>query len=249
MWAAFDPESGPQIRARPPDGGTPSTLVRQAAGRASGTSIAGDDVAWSEETPEGELGLRLKRGDAAPVNLTADAGSHGYQASIKDGGLAFTRGRFEDESFHSAPVIYGLATGTRVELPEVPSTGPFPSDSRWPRLAGPYMLWLYDADGEGRSGVMRAALDGSGMTPIVRDGPEAPSASRLDASDQVATIIVEPPRDGTDGNEDLPKLFQVPVTGGELQRYSCNRDTSPCPPRARALAWSGSTAPPPTSTR
>jgi hypothetical protein len=71
-------------------------------------------------------------------------------------------------------------------------------------------------------GIMRAAADGTGATALVPDGPEVGFPIWMDAGDSAVTIGLIP--DFTVANNaDLPKLFQVPLNGGTLQRYSCNR--------------------------
>ncbi|MFC4116118.1 M4 family metallopeptidase [Nonomuraea zeae] len=223
-WVSYDPGSGSfQIRTRPLDRGTPSAVQHDSAGYVYGIAISGDTLAWSGDDPAtGETELWLKRGSAAPVNLTAQAGVQGLTPSISGGRLAYTRVWFEGEADHSTPVVRDLATGKEVVLPEVPPTGDAPSISALPVMTARHVVWLFDADRDGRAGVMRAAADGTGSTPIVADGPQAPQASYLDANDKVATIG-HYPGDFTVANENLLKLLQVPISGGAPAPYSCNR--------------------------
>ncbi|MER6506082.1 M4 family metallopeptidase [Nonomuraea sp. NPDC001636] len=224
VWVALDAESGRfQVRSRPLDASAPSTVLHETTGYVYAAAVSGDAVAWSGEDPAtGEVELWLKRGNAAPVNLTADKGVAGYMPSVTGGRLVYVRVSFGSGGGHSTPVVHDLATGKEVVVPEVPPAGAIPSLSIRPALTAGHVVWLYDADRDGRMGVMRAALDGTGQTPVVPDGPQAPYATWLDASESRVTVGVQP--DGTTlENANLTKIYQVPVTGGALERYSCNR--------------------------
>ncbi|GAA3600145.1 hypothetical protein GCM10022419_100240 [Nonomuraea rosea] len=223
-WLSYVPATDSiQIRTRPLDRGAPSTVLHDSQGYVHAVAISGDTVAWSADDPAtGETELWLKRGAAAPVNLTAQAGVHGLTPSISGGRLAYLRVWFEGENDHSTPVVRDLATGKEVVLPEVPPAGDVPAISGLPVMTARHVVWLYDADRDGRAGIMRAGADGTGSTPIVADGPQAPQTIYLDANDQLATIS-HYPGDFTVTNENLLKLLQVPISGGAAAPYSCNR--------------------------
>ncbi|MEO3872920.1 M4 family metallopeptidase [Nonomuraea sp. B12E4] len=223
VWAAIDFATGvQQIRSRPLDLSAPSTLVHETTANVLSTAVGGDTVAWTAVDPgNGEIEVWVKKGGADPVNLTAEDNVQGDSPSIAGGRLAYLRIRFAEDGPHSAPVVYDLAGGEQVQLPEGPWIGRSPLYSSVVSLTSKHVLWLYDADLDGRRGLMRANLDGTGLTPILPDGPGAPAAYFLDASDETATVSVFP--EGGLTNEGLPKLFQVPVSGGAFTRYSCNR--------------------------
>ncbi|MFI6922617.1 M4 family metallopeptidase [Nonomuraea spiralis] len=224
VWVSLDPAAGVfQIRSRPLDASAPSTVVHESTGYVYAAAVSGDTVAWSGEDPAtGEVEMWLKRGNAAPVILTEGKGVAGYMPSISGGRLVYIRVTFASGSSHSTPVVRDLATGTEVVVPEVPPTGVLPSLSIYPAVTAKHVVWLYDANRDGRMGVMRVALDGTGQTPVVADGPQAPHPTWLDASESRVTVGVQP--EGTTlENVNLPKIYQVPVTGGALERYSCNR--------------------------
>ncbi|TDE36864.1 M4 family peptidase [Nonomuraea mesophila] len=223
-WVSYDPEANHfQIRARPLDAGTPSAVLHEGSHAVLALALSGDAVAWSAVDPDtGEAELWLKRGTADPVNLTAGEGVEGYQPSIGGGRLVYVRAWSEGTRNHSTPVVHDLATGEVSVIPETPSTGPAPSFSAVPAVTSRHVLWLVDTDRDGRAGIMRAGTDGGGVTAIVPDGPQAPQAFHLDANDRLATVSHYPGAFDP-VNENLPKLLQVPVKGGEPVRYSCNR--------------------------
>ncbi|TDC92550.1 M4 family peptidase [Nonomuraea deserti] len=224
VWASYDAEANSfQIRARPLDASTPSTVLHDSSHNVLSLAVSGDAVAWSALDPDtGEAELWVKRGAADPVRLTAEEGVEGYQPSATGGRLAYVRVWYEGTLDHSTPVVHDLVTGRETVIPEAPSTGPAPSVSGVPALTSRHLLWLVDADRDGRAGIMRAGADGTGVTPIVPDGPRAPQAFYLDANDKLATVAHYPGAFDL-VNENLPKLLQIPVEGGEPVRYSCNR--------------------------
>ncbi|MGW0809646.1 M4 family metallopeptidase [Nonomuraea sp. NPDC002799] len=221
LWVTYGTELGTyQIRSRPLDRSRPSTVVHDSTGYVFAIAVSGGTVAWSGEDPAtGEVELWLKRGAAAPVLLTAEAGVHGYTPSISGGRLAYVRVWYDGDVEHSTPVVHDLGTGREVVLPEVPGA---PSISAQTVMTAGHVVWLYDADRDGRTGVMRARADGTGSTPLVPDGPQAPQGFRIDASDTLVTIN-HFPDDFTISNEAMLKLLQIPITGGPPVRYSCNR--------------------------
>ncbi|WP_188196948.1 M4 family metallopeptidase [Nonomuraea sp. SYSU D8015] len=214
-WTAFAPGRGTyQILTRPLDRSRPAAVVHETAADVIAVEISGDTVAWTGMDPAtGEFEVWLKRGAAAPVNLTAAAGVQGESPSIAAGRLAYLR--ITEEG--AVPVVRDLATGA-----EVVPAGAAPSLSYPPAavMTSRYVLWLVDADGDGRSGIMRANADGSGVTPLVPDGPEALLAFGLDANDEVVTVSSAASYVVT--NETVNKLYQLPITGGTPARYSCN---------------------------
>ncbi|NRQ31164.1 M4 family metallopeptidase [Nonomuraea sp. NN258] len=224
VWASYDNDGADfQIRARPLTAGTPSRLVARSPSVVNSVVVSGDAVAWDAADPATrETEIWLKRGDAEPVNLTPAAGVRGFQPSIKGGKLAYVRVWVEGGFSRSTPVVYDLATGKETVIPEVPGTGRLPSLSLLPIMTSDHVVWYTDTDRDGRYGVMRAAADGTGTTAVVPDGPKAPQPVSLDANDTIVTIGLNPSEfDWT--NASLPKLFQVPVTGGPLERLSCNQ--------------------------
>ncbi|MEU6717200.1 M4 family metallopeptidase [Nonomuraea sp. NPDC046802] len=223
-WVSYAPELGSfQIRTRPLDRSAPSTMVYDSPGYVFALALSGDTIAWSAQDPAtGRPELWLKRGAAEPVNLTAEDGVYGQAPSIGGGRLAYLRLWETGGVTHATPVIRDLTTGKEVVVPEIPGSGGLPSISGVPVMTAKNLIWLYDANRDGRAGVMRAKADGTGVTPIMADGPQAPQLIYLDANDQIATVS-HLPGGSTIANAFLPKILQVPVAGGTPVRYSCNR--------------------------
>ncbi|UBU17731.1 M4 family metallopeptidase [Nonomuraea gerenzanensis] len=224
VWASYDTAGTSfQIHARPLDASSPPRLVYQAPDLVTELDVAGDVIAWQIfEQAGGETEIWIKRGDAAPVKVTAAAGVSGYQPSLNGGKLAYLRAWEEGGAFHTTPAVYDVATGTEVVVPEVPGTGGLPSDSVLPVMLSRYVVWTVDTNADGRYGIMRAAADGTGTTPVVPDDSDAPQPVWFHASDSRVAIGAWPEGDTLE-NATLPKIYQAPLTGGPLQRYSCNR--------------------------
>ncbi|MGN9780869.1 M4 family metallopeptidase [Nonomuraea sp. ZG12] len=224
VWVSFDDaQTSFQILSRPLDGRSPATTVHETTRLVASVVVSGDDLAWEEaDLNTGESQVWLKRGTGEPVNVSAEDGAQGLQPSLTAGRLAYLRWAVQDGVPHTTPAVHDLATGTRTVLPEVPSTGDTPSASAVPVLTSRHLVWLVDTDGDGTYGVMRAAADGTSATALVPDGPELGFPTWLDASDSAVTVGLFTSF-GVEDNAGLPKLFQVPLNGGTLQRYSCNR--------------------------
>ncbi|MEV0822337.1 M4 family metallopeptidase [Nonomuraea rubra] len=224
VWASYDTAfTSFRIHARPLDASSPPRLVHQAPDLVTELDVGGDVIAWEGLDPEsGEVEIWIKRGDAAPVKVTAAAGVSGYTPSINGGRLSYLRVHEEGGAFRSTPAIYDLATGTEVVVPEVPGTGGLPSDSVLPVMLDRHVVWTVDTDADGRYAIMRAAADGTGTTAIVPDGPAAPSPVWFHAAGTRIAIGAWPDGDTLE-NATLPKILQVPLTGGSLRRHSCNR--------------------------
>ncbi|MBO1415090.1 hypothetical protein [Streptomyces sp. FH025] len=93
-------------------------------------------------------------------------------------------------------------------------------------LAGGRLLWVEPpASRDGHSTIRSGATDGSGAVDLLpASAPDAPRYTRLTASDQAVTFTNGSDRPtGGWTNAALPKLWQIPLTGGTPQRVSCNR--------------------------
>lgn len=224
VWVSFDDaQTSFRILSRSLDGRAPATTVHETTRLVASVVVSGDDVAWDEaDLNTGESQVWLKRGTAEPVNVSAVDGAQGLQPSLNGGKLAYLRWALQDGVPHTTPVVHDLATGTRAVLPEVPSTGDAPTASVVPVLTSRHLVWLVDTDGDDTYGIMRAAADGTGATALVPDGPELGFPTWMDAGDSEVTVGLFTDF-SVESNAGLPKLFQVPIEGGTLQRYSCNR--------------------------
>ncbi|MEV5323480.1 M4 family metallopeptidase [Nonomuraea sp. NPDC052634] len=217
-WISFDAtRQSYRIHTRPLDRSSPEKLVHDGTVVIESVAIDGDTIAWDGVGPDGEHSVWVKRGDAPPVDVTAAAGVRGYAPSLKGGRLAYHKVWTEGDAAHNAPAVLDLESGAETVVPM-----PQGSVSAEPTLTGRHLVWIYDENGDGRAGIMRAAIDGTRTAVVVPDGPQAPTAYWFDANDAFATIGVWP--DGTElSNDILLKIHQVPLSGGTLQRFSCNR--------------------------
>ncbi|MEV0612231.1 M4 family metallopeptidase [Nonomuraea sp. NPDC050404] len=239
-WASYNTEQTSfQIHARPIDAAQPPRVVAEATDLVTGLAVSGDAIAWEALDPAaGEVEIWVKRGAAAPVKVTAAAGVSGYMPSLKGGKLAYTREWIEGGLPHSTPAIYDLATGTEIVVPEVPGGGGVPSYAVNPIILSGQLVWAADTNRDGRFAIMRAAPDGTGSTAVVPDGPAAPALNWFDANDTTITLGVWPDGDVLE-NATLPKVFQLPVAGGPLRRYSCNQGSQHyfSPGEGSRLVW------------
>ncbi|MEV4222677.1 M4 family metallopeptidase [Nonomuraea sp. NPDC049725] len=213
VWGSFDDaQTRFRILSRPLDGGAPETTVHETTGYLVQLAVEGDVVAWEEQdlaTQRSEIWV--KRGGAAPVLVTAAEDVTGVFPSLKDGRLGYVRVRGAER----VPAVYDVASGRETVLP-VPG-----SRAGMLVLTSRYAVWTHNEDGDYTAGLSRAGLDGTGVTTLVPDGPDAPMSYWLDAGDGYVTIAEQMGFGLT--NDDLPKLFQLPIAGGELERVSCNR--------------------------
>ncbi|MFD9948412.1 M4 family metallopeptidase [Nonomuraea sp. NPDC059023] len=225
VWGAFDADAGTyRILTRPLDAGAPEQVAAEVSTPLGTVTASGEAIAWDAlDTTTFETEVWLKKGTAPPVNLTAAAGVLGVQPELKGGKLSYLRVWRVGEKTHTTPVVYDVVTGTETPLPEVPSTGQEPSSSGMPVLTSKHVVWYADTDADDVYGLVRANHDGTGLTWLVPDGPKALLPSTIDANDDIVTVGVNPHGDGTLTNANLPKLFQLPVAGGPLTRFSCNR--------------------------
>ncbi|MFI6503102.1 M4 family metallopeptidase [Nonomuraea typhae] len=223
VWGAYDAGANTdRIVSRPLDAGAPETVLATVATPVGVVAAAGPAIGWETfDTTANEIEVWVKKGADPPVNLTAETGVEGVGPVMKGGKLTYRRISFAGGTMHNVPAIYDVATGKHTVLPEVPSTGPEPSLSVLPTLTSEHVLWYADTDGDFTFGLVRAAHDGSGLTWLVPDGPRALLPSGIDANDRVVTLGLH--QGVVLANENLPKLFQLPVTGGPLTRVSCNR--------------------------
>lgn len=123
----------------------------------------------------------------------------------------------------SSPTVYSIATGKVTARYAADA----PSVTTSTLLAGGRLLWVETpGDRSRRSSIRSGALDGSGVTDVLSgDSPYAPSdGAAITASDRAVTYELsggKPAGGWTDAA--LPKLWQLPITGGVPERLSCNR--------------------------
>lgn len=112
-----------------------------------------------------------------------------------------------------------------------------------PTLAGGRLLWLQTAADptSGRDAIRSGALDGSGVNDLLpADSSYSPAGMDFTATDQAVTFQHRGARpSGGWSNAALPKLYQLPVTGGAPVRVSCNRGTQfhPAADQGTRVVW------------
>ncbi|WP_327072401.1 M4 family metallopeptidase [Kitasatospora purpeofusca] len=259
-WVAMGPGAdgawGMEVLARPLNGGPVRSVHRGPNQYLGDVRVSGGDVAFlmSDHTT-GRSGPVLSR-DGAPETLIALP--EGHQAAglaLHDGLLAWTESWQVGERTVSAPTVYSLAAGKVVAQYVVDDANATAGTSVASlRMAGGRLLWVETPFDRTKGSTIRSgALDGSGVTDLLPAGPrpgtgtgaEPRRIAGLTASDRAVTFA-EAARQVTGGvkNTDLPKLWQLPLTGGTPERMSCNRggQYAPVADRGTRVVWLDATA-------
>ncbi|MBP0451063.1 M4 family metallopeptidase [Kitasatospora sp. RG8] len=253
-WVAMGPGAdgawGMEVLARPLDGGPVRSVHRAANQFVSDVRISGGDVAFvANDYAAGLTGPVLSRNGAPAVRIPLPDGHRASDLSLKDGLLAWTESWQAGERTVSAPTVYSTAAGKVVAQYVVDD-----ADAATPgtvvtgtRLAGGRLLWVQTPGDRTKGSAIRSgALDGSGVTDLLPGGTAEPRRiTTLTASDQAVTFGVAGGRvTGGTKNADLPKLWQLPLTGGTPERVSCNRggQYAPAADRGTRVIWLDATA-------
>ncbi|MGA5099353.1 M4 family metallopeptidase [Streptomyces lavendulocolor] len=191
-----------------------------------------------------ELGLftrhvvHLRPGDVTPTYV--DGGGDDVLTglpSLAHGRIAYAKLYPEGGTYRLGVELLDLATGRKTltepldEPQTVGQTG----------LNGKHVFWLTDANSadEGRTGIRRANVDGTGTYDISGEGkPGALIASELTVSETAVTVNASLP-DTAYRNETLPKNWQLTTDGTRKERVSCNRgeQLSPAAVEGTQVVW------------
>ncbi|MEV0536126.1 M4 family metallopeptidase [Kitasatospora sp. NPDC050463] len=226
-------------------GGPVRTLFSSPSSLPGDVRVSGGDVAFTAFDPAaGRSRAYLSRDGGPAVAIPAPDGHDVSGLSLKDGVLGWSEHWAGDQGDVYAPTVYSTALG-KVTAQYV-ANGP----KAWTGttvLAGGRLLWVETSgDATKRRSIRSGAPDGSGVSEIVSgDSPNAPSNATLTASDRAVTYQVgsDDPVGGWN-NAALPKLWQVPLTGGTPERLSCNRGGQylPAAEHGTRVVWVDATA-------
>ncbi|MFF7994699.1 M4 family metallopeptidase [Kitasatospora xanthocidica] len=232
VWAAMGGPrgAGQDVLTAPLSGAGPvrsvfrSTSTAQQLGNAR---ISGTDIAFTV-SENGRTRPYLSHDGGTPLALPLPEGHDVSELALKDGLLAWNETwRDGDSPLVTVPTLYSVAAGkVTARYAEHAPAGTGPSSAVSLTLAGGRLLWLdFPADHTRRATIRSAAPDGSGIADLLSgDSPNAPRSTVLTASDQAVTYQVDGDKPaGGWTNAALPKLWQVPLTGGTPQRLSCDR--------------------------
>ncbi|WP_406192996.1 M4 family metallopeptidase [Kitasatospora sp. NBC_01560] len=253
VWLAIGPDAtgawGTEVLTRPLAGGEVRSLFKSSSVSPVSVRISGGDIAFVVlDGATGRNRVQLSHNGAPPVELPLPEGhtiapdAVSYLA-LKDGLLGWIETWTAGGATVQAPTVHSIATGKVVaQYPTSTPQGtaaPFLSS---PVLAGGRLLWTAAAaDRTGGVTVRSGALDGSGAVDLVPgDAPRTPDDMEITATDRAVTFQHRGARPSTGWtNAALPKLYQLPVTGGTPARVSCNRGTQshPAADQGTRVVW------------
>ncbi|WP_380282806.1 M4 family metallopeptidase [Kitasatospora purpeofusca] len=241
-WAATDGTSAAWLAIGLNDTGTGSTdvLTRSLTGgpirtlfsssteSPASVRISGGDIAFLViDHATGRTRIHLVRSGAAPVDLPLPEGHDVESLAFRGGLLGWIETWTDGDTTVQAPTVYSLAAGrVTAQYPVRTPNGAEQPYLASPVLAGGRLLWRQAPPNRSGGVALRSgAADGSGVTELLSDSaPVTPTDSELTATDQVVTFAHGTDRpSGGWSNAALPKLYQLPVTGGAPERFSCNR--------------------------
>ncbi|MFJ8043631.1 M4 family metallopeptidase [Kitasatospora sp. NPDC096147] len=240
------------VLVRPLDGGTTRAVQGAASGMIGHVRVWGRYVAFTAtDFGTGSTGLWLSVDSAPATPVELPPGHQVEDLALRGDLLARTEQWQQGERTVRVQVLRSLATG--LDVARYPVSGNDGTDgardayAHHLTLTSDRVLWLEQpSDYRRGTSIRSAAPDGSGVTDLLTGSAEQPRViEELTASDQAVTFSYGLAR--TTGrkitNEDLPKLWQLPVTGGTPQRLSCNRGGQylPAADRGTRVLWADST--------
>ncbi|GHE29928.1 hypothetical protein GCM10017673_35890 [Streptosporangium violaceochromogenes] len=212
-----------QVWRRPLDRSGPSQLVHEGDQYVLDVAVEGDTVSYAVLDMEaGDSDLWVRKGDAAPVNLTPEPGVSGGAQTMRDGRIAYIKSYSGGSQERTLIATRDLASGRETELPAPQDPSGVPGLVFNPVLTGSHLVWLQDAQQDGRQGIMRAKADGGSPAVLSPDDDAAHSLIDMDATDAAVTYGFFP-EVMAPVNDSLPKIAQLPATGGTPAPVTCNR--------------------------
>ncbi|GAA1553149.1 hypothetical protein GCM10009678_40130 [Actinomadura kijaniata] len=211
-WGELNATTGvSRVLVRPFDRSAPPKEVFSGEGWVNDVAVDGRNVAFTfvnHAATDANVWLSRNGGRAAELTPGPEMS---LQTSAKGGRIAYQKPTSGGVAVHDAAT--GKETVVRVK-----------GTVQWPTLTRTSLLFALNTDADRRSAIKKVNLDGTGLTDLRPEGDRLSWLSGLDvdAADRWVTIGAYPAA-ATYANENLPKLFQFPLAGGEPRRYSCNR--------------------------
>ncbi|MEU1510370.1 M4 family metallopeptidase [Kitasatospora sp. NPDC005748] len=240
---------GTEVLTRSLSGGPVRSLFKSSAQSPVSVQVSGTDIAFVlTDGDTGRSRAMLSHDGAPPVELPLPEGHDlvpytSSSLSLRNGLLGWLETWTTGESTVQAPTVYSIAAGrTTAQYPVSTANGAEAPFLDSPTLAGDRLLWTQTAPGHPGGGAIRSgALNGSGVGELLPAGsPLAPADLAITATDRAVTFQQrgDKPADGW-SNAALPKLYQLPVTGGTPVRVSCNRGTQfhPAADQGNRVVW------------
>ncbi|MFG2908895.1 M4 family metallopeptidase [Kitasatospora sp. NPDC048286] len=247
-WLAIGPDAtgtwGTEVLSSPLSGGPVRSVFHSPSQSPTSVQISGGDIAFVvRDNSTNVARVVLSRNGAPLVDLPLPEGHSVGGLTFKDGRLGWIESWTTGEAAVQAPTVFSLATGkVSAQYPvSTPKGGAAPFLVS-PRLAGSQLLWLsLPADDTQAASIRSGAVDGSGATDLLPAGSKyTPADVELTASDQAVTFLNRSPKPSSGwSNAALPKLYQLPVTGGTPVRVSCNRGSQQqaAADQGRGVVW------------
>jgi hypothetical protein len=237
VWAAYGATSV-DVLSRPIAGGPVKRLYSSTTTDVGGLRV--DNGVTVFET----LGLftrhvvHLRPGDSRPTYV--DGGDDDVLTglpSIAHGRIAYVKLYPEGGEHRLGVELLDTRTGRKTMAEPLDE----PQTVGQTALNGTHVFWLTDANpaDDGRMGIRRANLDGTGTYDISGEGkPGALIASDLTVSETAVTVNAALP-DTAYRNETLPKNWQLTTDGTRKERVSCNRgeQLSPAALEGTQVVW------------
>ncbi|WP_380282827.1 M4 family metallopeptidase [Kitasatospora purpeofusca] len=235
---------GWEVLARPIDGGPVRSLRGAQNQMLSDVRVSGGNVAFRVNdfaTRQARPALSLN--GAPAVEIPLPDGHDATDLTLRGGLLGWTETWSAGERTVYAPTVYSIATGKVVA--QYVLDGATAVRAGQTRLAGDRLLWVETPEGRGSS-IRSGAVDGSGVTELLTGGTDdRRGIAGLTVSDRAVTFShVFHWQGGVVKNAELPKLWQLPLTGGTPERVSCNRggQYAPVADRGTRVLWLDATA-------
>ncbi|GAA1413071.1 hypothetical protein GCM10009639_65740 [Kitasatospora putterlickiae] len=235
---------GWEVLARPIDGGRPHSLRRATDQMLTHLRVSGGTIAFAvNDFAAGRTWPALSLNGAPAVEIPLPDGHHAADLSLRGDLLAWTERWKSGERTVYAPTVYSVAEG-RVVAQYVLDGAVTAGQTR---LAGGRLLWVERPEDRSAGGSIRSgAVDGSGVTDLLAGtAGDRRDITGLTASDRAVTFgHAFRWEGGAVRNTELPKLWQLPLTGGTPERVSCNRggQYAPVADRGTRVLWLDATA-------